>query len=147
MNAQAMNRPGVPPPDRLGRENARPHIVAGLGCRAQVTAGAVLEILRDAQRGMPPFTHLAAPEFRRGMAVLEDAARSLGLPLVFIGRPALEAVQPRCPTRSEAALRATGLASVAEACALAAAGEGAMLLAPRRGGAGVTCAVAAGSAA
>ena len=122
-------------------------IVAGLGCRTQITEEAVLAILRRAGEGLPPITHLAAPDFRRGTAALHAVAATLQLPLLWVERGALEAVQPRCPSRSEAALRARGLASVAEGCALAVAGHGGRLLLPRIDGAGVTCAVAAGSTA
>jgi cobalt-precorrin 5A hydrolase len=116
--------------------------VAGLGCRPGAGRDAVLALLRDAQRGLPPFTHLAAPEFRRDAPALQEAAAALRLPLLFLEQEALERAQPFCLTHSPAALAATGLASVAEACALAAAGQGARLLRPRLAGAGVTCAVA-----
>ena len=53
--------------------------------------------------------------------------------------PTLAAAQPHCVTRSAAAERATGLASVAEAAAI---GAGGVLLLPRLTGAGVTCALA-----
>jgi cobalamin biosynthesis protein CbiG len=74
---------------------------------------------------------------RRG-ATPEAAAR-LGLPLLFVDDAALRAAQPHCVTRSAAAERATGFASVAEAAAI---GMGGVLLLPRLAGAGVTCAVA-----
>jgi cobalt-precorrin 5A hydrolase len=122
-------------------------IVAGMGCRPGVAPAAVLALLRRAGQGLPPFTHLAAPAFRVEEAALAQAASQLGLTLLWLQTPALAAVQPLCPTRSAAAARATGLASVAEACALAGAGAGAALLLPRIDGAGVTCAVAAGSSA
>ncbi|WP_237182406.1 cobalamin biosynthesis protein [Roseomonas marmotae] len=122
-------------------------MAAGLGCRAGAEAEDILALLAEAVRGLPALTHLAAPEFRRDVPGLRRAAERLGLPLLFLPRAALEQMQPLCPTRSEAALRATGLASVAEACALAAAGPGATLVRPRIAGAGVTCAVAAGSGA
>ncbi|MFC7553523.1 cobalamin biosynthesis protein [Pseudoroseomonas wenyumeiae] len=98
-------------------------IVAGLGCRPAVEEAAILALLRQAAQDQPPVTHLAAPTFRRDVAALHQAAVALGLPLLFVEQAALEQVQPLCPTRSEAALAATGLASVAEACALAAAGK------------------------
>lgn len=120
-------------------------IVAGLGCRPAVEEAAILALLREAADGLPPVTHLAAPAFRREVVALHRAAATLGLPLLFLEQAALERVQPLCPTRSEAALAATGLASVAEACVLAAAGDGARLLRPRLSGAGVTCAVGAGA--
>nr|WP_282572265.1 cobalamin biosynthesis protein [Roseomonas acroporae] len=87
-------------------------------------------------------TRLAAPEFRRDAAALAEAAAALGLPLAWVGREALLAVQPRCVTRSAAAARHTGIASVAEGCALAAAGEGARLLVARVDGDKASCALA-----
>ena len=120
-------------------------IVAGLGCRPGVEEAAILALLQKSAMGLHPITHLAAPAFRREVAALHRAAVALGLPLLFVERAALERVQPLCPTRSEASLAATGLASVAEACALAAAGDGARLLRPRISGVGVTCAVGAGA--
>ncbi|MCG7363793.1 cobalamin biosynthesis protein [Roseomonas sp. ACRSG] len=120
-------------------------IVAGLGCRPGVEKAAILALLWQAGQDLPPVTHLAAPAFRREVAALHQAATTLGLPLLFVEQAALERVQPLCPTRSETALTATGLASVAEACALAAAGDGARLLRPRISGAGVTCAIGAGA--
>jgi len=120
-------------------------IVAGLGLRPHATPEALLALLAEAQRGLPPFTHLAVPEFRADAPAARQAAAALGLPLLVVPRAALEAAQPRCPTRSATALAATGLASVAEGCALAAAGG--VLLRPRMAGEGVTCAVASGVAA
>lgn len=117
-----------------------PTALAGLGCRPGASAEAVLALLREAEgRSGRRIVRLAAPFFRQGMPALEEAARRLGLPLDWIGHAALLAVQPRCPTRSEAALRATGLASVAEGCALAAGGA---LLLPRIAEGGVSCALA-----
>jgi cobalamin biosynthesis protein CbiG len=118
-------------------------IVAGIGLRPNATPEALLTLLVEAQRGLPPFTHLAAPDFRAEAPALRQAAAVLGLPLVLMSRAALAAVQPRCPTHSAAVMAATGLASVAEGCALAAAGGA--LLRPRLAGEGVTCAVASGA--
>jgi cobalamin biosynthesis protein CbiG len=114
--------------------------VAGIGCRPDAAAAPILALLARAEAlSGHRIAALAAPEFRQDAAGLRQAAAALALPLRFIPRAALEAAQPRCPTRSEAALRATGLASVAEACALA---TGGVLILPRIDGAGVTCALA-----
>ena len=118
-------------------------IVAGIGLRPNATPEALLTLLAEAQRGLPPFTHLAAPDFRADAPAVCQAAAALGLPLVLVSRAALAAVQPRCPTHSAAAMAATGFASVAEGCALAAAGG--VLLRVRMAGEGVTCAVASGA--
>jgi cobalamin biosynthesis protein CbiG len=114
--------------------------VAGIGCRPDAVAAPILALLARAEAlSGHRIAALAAPEFRQDAAGLRQAAATLALPLRFIPRAALEAAQPLCPTRSEVALRATGLASVAEACALAAGGA---LVLPRIDGAGVTCALA-----
>lgn len=122
-------------------------IVAGLGCRSACAAAAIRDVLREAERraGCAP-TALAAPRFKAAEPGLHEAARDLGLELHLIERADLAAAQARTATRSDAAMRATGLASVAEAAALSAAGPGAVLVLARITGAGVTCALARGAA-
>jgi cobalt-precorrin 5A hydrolase len=73
---------------------------------------------------------------------LNAAAKTLGFNLVFLSRDALAAVTPRLLTRSAAAQSRFGLASVAEAAALAGGGPQASLLAPRLAANGATCAIA-----
>jgi len=87
-------------------------IVAGIGCRRGCPADDIVALVRLA----------------------------LGIPLTFVAAPALAAVQPLCPTRSHAAARHTGAASVAEGSALAA--HGGRLLLARIGNGRVTCALA-----
>jgi cobalt-precorrin 5A hydrolase len=118
-------------------------IVAGIGCRPGCDAASVAAVVRRAAdaAGVAVGT-LAGPEFRAGEPGLRDAAAALGLALRFVGRAALAAEQPRCPTRSARAAAALGLDSVAEAAALAAAGPGGRLVLARIAGDGVTCALA-----
>ncbi len=118
-------------------------IVAGLGCRQGCAAADLVAAVRlaEAQAGASAGM-LAAPAFKEGEAGLHAAAAALGLMLVMVGDTALQAVQPACPTRSAAALAATGLASVAEGAALAA--SGGRLLLPRVSVGGATCALAEG---
>jgi cobalt-precorrin 5A hydrolase len=59
-----------------------------------------------------------------------------------VTRAALRGAQGRCLTRSDIAREATGFASVAEACALAAAGDAGRLILPRIANARATCALA-----
>ncbi len=66
----------------------------------------------------------------------------LGLPLTFLDHDALAAASVRAVTRSARAMAETGLASVAEAAALAGAGPGSRLLLPRVASAAATCALA-----
>ena len=112
-------------------------IVAGVGFRASCTAEELAALVRTAGHA----TVLAAPARKHGAPALA-ASVLLGLPLVLVEDGELAAVQHACPTRSAVAARATGHASVAEACALAAAGRRARLVLPRIASAAATCAVA-----
>ncbi len=118
-------------------------IVAGIGCRLGCPASEIAALVRRALES----THcdasaLAAPDFRAKEANVWIAAEDLALPLLLVDRHELAAAQERCVTRSEWAKHATGLSSVAEAAALAAAGPGSTLLLPRIANASATCALA-----
>ncbi|WP_307140263.1 cobalamin biosynthesis protein [Pseudoroseomonas cervicalis] len=118
---------------------AAPLATAGLGLRPSATGPDLVALIRRAEElSGHRVARLAAPAFREGAEALSFAADSLGLPVVFIDRDALLAVQGRCPSRSEASLRATGIASVAEGCALA---QGGRLVLARIDGSGVSCAL------
>ena len=110
-------------------------IVAGIGCRRGCPAEAIVALVREAG----PVDALAAPAWKQEEAGLLEAARLLGLPLRWVAQDALAAVQALCVTRSDVVAQAVGLASVAEAAALA--GGGALLRA-RFGRGGATCALA-----
>ena len=69
-------------------------------------------------------------------------ARSLGVPVRFFDADRLERETPRLPNPSDTVFDAVGSHGVAEAAALAAAGERGELIAPKGRGARVTCAVA-----
>ena len=116
-------------------------IVAGVGCRAGCAAADVVAAVRVAEAaGGCRVEGLAAPWFKRGEAGVVEAAAALGVGVVFVEEAALLAVQDRCRTRSDVALRAVGVASVAEGAALAA--SGGRLLVERVVVGGATCAVA-----
>jgi len=116
-------------------------IVAGLGCRRGCDAADLVAAVRlAADRAGLPVGALAAPRFKAHEAGLHDAAALLNLPLLWADDAAMRAAQPRCLTRSAAALGATGLVSVAEGAALAA--SGGRLLLPRLTLGGATCALA-----
>lgn len=110
-------------------------IIAGLGCRRGCAAEEIVALVRAAGHA----DALATPAFKRGEPGLQEAARQLGLELRFVTEAALAAVQPLCVTRSAAAERATGHASIAEAAALA---GGGVLVRPRIASANATCALA-----
>jgi cobalt-precorrin 5A hydrolase len=120
-------------------------IAVGIGCRNSCASEAIVAIVRRALADCPKAD--GAPRLfsladKSGEPGLSAAAQALGLDLVFLSREALAAVTPRLLTRSAAAQRRFGIASVAEAAALAGAGPNARLLAPRLAAGGATCAIA-----
>jgi cobalt-precorrin 5A hydrolase len=120
-------------------------IVAGIGCRRAVSAAAIVALAQDAARQVAASLDLvAAPEFRRQETGIAEAAATLGLPIRWIAHAALKCEQGRCLTRSVRAEAEVGLASVAEAAALAAAGPDSRLILPRIASGGVTLALAEG---
>ena len=116
-------------------------IIAGLGFRNGCTAADLVAVVRlaESHTGLRAAA-LAAPQFKADHPALHEAAAVLSLPLLLVDDAALQAAQPRCPTRSAAAQRATGLASVAEAAALST--PGSHLLQPRLTHGPATCALA-----
>ncbi len=124
-----------------GGEEVR--VIAGIGLRRGCPAEDIVTLVRRAcAEAGRPVAALAAPAFKGGEAGLGAAAAQLGVALLLVDDEALAAAQAACVTRSEAALRAVGAASVAEGSALAAAGVGARLLLRRIAGARATCALA-----
>jgi cobalt-precorrin 5A hydrolase len=122
-------------------------VVAGIGCRRNCPAEDILTVVRHAcARAGISANGLAAAEFKAGEPGLHAAAQHLGLPLLLVDGTALSAAQERCVTRSGHAAQAVGVASVAEGCALAAAGIGSRLLLPRVAFGGATCALAEAAA-
>lgn len=118
-------------------------IVAGIGSGTGVGADEIVGIVRRAETlaGLRADC-LAAPWFRDPDAA-RQAARELGMAFAFVPEAAMKAAAPRCPTRSDRALAAHGVASVAEGCALAACGPDSSLLLPRIAAGRLTCALAA----
>jgi cobalt-precorrin 5A hydrolase len=126
-----------------GIEAMSGRVIAGIGCRRNCSTEDILSVVgrASAETGMP-VDILAAPAFKSDETGLHDAARRLGVPLILIDATALSAAQERCVTRSPRAEQAIGVASVAEGCALAAAGAGGRLLLARIASRSATCALA-----
>ncbi|WP_224814138.1 cobalamin biosynthesis protein [Hasllibacter sp. MH4015] len=116
-------------------------IVAGFGFNGQARLDSLLEVM--ALAGPTP-ERVATLEPKAESAVFTTFAAAIGRPSVAI--PAAEAQAQVTLTQSDAARSAHGTGSVAEACALAAAGPGARLLGPRviSGDRTATCALAEG---
>ncbi len=131
----------------MGGDEAMRRVIAGIGFRADIEAGDIVAVVREAvARAGCAADALAVPDFKAHEAGVRAAADALGLPIILVPRAALQGAQGRCLTRSAAAQRATGLASVAEAAALAAGGAAARLLLPRVSLARATCALAEATA-
>ena len=121
-------------------------IVAGVGCRKAVSAAQVESAIEAAllhnRRCGHELERIAVPAAKGAEAGIVAAAAARGLPLVLIAQSALEAADARTVTRSARSMDTFNVHSVAEAAALAAAGPGARLLAPRVAVGPVTCALA-----
>ena len=85
---------------------------------------------------------IATSSAKRDEEGIAAAASALGVPLVVVPQSALEAAGELTMTRSERVLLRTGVPSLAEAAALAAAGPAARLIAPRVAVGPATCALA-----
>ncbi len=120
-------------------------IAIGIGCRSGAQKNAIIALVTQARAQLPAENETPALftyEGRRNEVELAAAAQAMSLPLTYLSREALLAVADKITTRSEAAEKALGIPSVAEAAALAGCGAGAKLRVPRMTGDGVTCAIA-----
>jgi cobalt-precorrin 5A hydrolase len=118
-------------------------VIAGIGCRRNCSTADILSVVVRARAETGMLVNiLAAPAFKSDETGLHEAARQLGIPLILIDAAALSAVQQRCVTGSQRAEQAIGIASVAEGCALAAAGARGRLLLARIASSAATCALA-----
>jgi cobalt-precorrin 5A hydrolase len=120
-------------------------IAVGLGCRKDCSSAAIVAIVRRALADcwdIEGAARLFSLADKSGEPGLRAAAQTLGLDIAFLPHAALAAATPRVLTQSAATQRRFGLASVAEAAALAGAGPDARLFAPRLAANGATCAIA-----
>ena len=123
-------------------------VAIGVGCRAGVGGEAIAALARRALK------EAGAPEGEIGMFTLAakaaepgiiEAARLLRAELTSLPLAALNAQAERILTPSAPAQARFGAPNIAEAAALAGAGEGGRLLGPRLAAHGATCAVALSS--
>ena len=121
------------------------NVIAGFGFRQRATLddfGAALEVaLADAGVAAGDVAEIAVARAKRS-AIVEAFALRRGLTLVVLSEMDLHTANDRCLSQSIRAMGALGVPSVAEAAALAAAGEDARLIRPRIKTATVTCALA-----
>jgi len=121
-------------------------IVAGVGCRkgagaAEIEA-AIAAALARAGLAADALDLIATSAAKGGEPGIIGAAFALGIPLVAVPPVDLKAANLRTLTHSERVVALTGVNSVAEAAALAAAGPTARLMAPRIAVGPATCALA-----
>jgi cobalt-precorrin 5A hydrolase len=121
-------------------------IVAGIGCRRGADAAEIAAAIHAAlaHRGLGPgaLALIATSAAKADEPGIKGAATALGLPLIGVPQHEMEAAGARTQTRSERAIAVTGVPSLAEAAALAAAGPSARLLAARVAVGPATCALA-----
>ena len=122
-------------------------IVAGIGCRRGASAADIRAVIAHAlaRAGLASaaLDLVAAPESKADEQGVSAAAAALGVPLVLVSRADLQAAGARTQTRSERVLALMGVASIAEAAALAASGPASRLIVPRMSVGIATCALAA----
>ncbi|AAK88510.1 cobalamin biosynthesis protein [Agrobacterium fabrum] len=117
--------------------------VAGIGCRKGAASDAIIAAVRAAERAFGvTVDYLATAPLKADEAGLAEAAKGLSLSLEIVAQERLEAVAAETMTFSQASLDHSGSPSVSEAAALAAAGAGARLVAPRLVVGDVTVAIA-----
>ncbi len=114
----------------------------GIGCRASASVEAIVARVREGRaRACHTKASLHAPAGLRNPALAEAASR-LGLALHLHDAAALAEVGPRVVSHSLRVAALFGVGSVAEAAALAGAGQNARIVVPKFSADGVSCAVA-----
>lgn len=126
-------------------------IVAGIGCRRGVGADEVLATIAHALAttgvDRSQLDALATADDKISEDGITEAARRWSLPLIAVPHARLRAAGGGASTHSPRVMALKRVPSIAETAALAAAGEGARLLAPRLASSCVTCALAIGDGA
>jgi cobalt-precorrin 5A hydrolase len=127
------------------RNAAKAAVAIGIGCKKGCPSEAIIALVARAMAaasctGMDArlFTH-AAKKNEPGLA---DAAKALGLPLVFLDGDVLQQASLRAATRSPKVMTLFGLPSIAETAALAGAGPSSILLLARMSEGRASCAIA-----
>jgi len=126
-------------------------IVAGIGCKRGAAAAdieaAIRAALARAGIGAADLNAIATSTAKETEAGIATAALIFGVDVVPIAEAELKAAGARVTTRSDRVLALTGVPSLAEAAALAAAGPSSRLIASRLVVGAATCAVASSGAA
>jgi cobalt-precorrin 5A hydrolase len=120
-------------------------VAIGIGCKRGCSSEVIVALVERAIAaascaGAPTalFTH----ESKKSEAGLANAAKALGLPLVFLEGQVLRQASLRAATNSPRVMAMFGLPSIAEAAALAGAGPSSILLVARMSDGRASCAIA-----
>jgi cobalt-precorrin 5A hydrolase len=120
-------------------------VAIGIGCKKGCSTEAIIALVTRAMASVSCagasaclFTH----EAKKREAGLADAAKALGLPLVFLEPEVLQQASLRAITRSSKVMALFGLPSIAETAALAGAGPSSVLLVTRMSDGRASCAIA-----
>jgi cobalt-precorrin 5A hydrolase len=117
----------------------------GFGARPGVDAQALVALVREAAQNLGvelQDARLATIDARANEAGVQAAATMLDLELMFFPVEVLRRRGSEALTRSARVEELFGVGSIAETAALAGAGEGSVLLAPRMAAGALTCAIA-----
>jgi cobalt-precorrin 5A hydrolase/precorrin-3B C17-methyltransferase len=121
-------------------------LVAGIGCERGAEPAEAIALMRAAldAAGLAAasISCIASIDLKADEPAVLAVARELGVPARFFSAVAREAETPRLKNPSEAVFREVGCHGVAEAAALAAAGQAATLVVAKQKSAHVTCAIA-----
>jgi cobalt-precorrin 5A hydrolase / precorrin-3B C17-methyltransferase len=125
----------------------RPPVIAlGVGCERDVAPQELEDLVRItlAQHDIAPesVACVSSLALKADEPAIHALAELLGVPARFFSADELAREEPRLATPSDAVRAAVGVAGVAEAAALASAGDDATLLVPKQRSARATCAVA-----
>ncbi|MFD1300138.1 cobalamin biosynthesis protein [Methylobacterium marchantiae] len=124
----------------------RRSLVAGIGFRHGAGADEIIALIRralaESAQAADRLAAIATAEDRVGERPIREAAAAFGIVPTGISPSALTAVDRHVPTRSIRIEASRNVGSVAEAAALAAAGDGGILILPRIASPAVTCALA-----
>jgi cobalt-precorrin 5A hydrolase len=130
----------------VAREEAM--IVAGVGCRREISADEIERVVRLAlgvfQLPVERLDMLATESEKAGNPAFPEAARRLSATLMACTVEDLDRVAGQVLTPSKLVLEAKGVPSIAEASALVVAGRNGRLLGTRVATASATCAIAIG---
>ncbi|MFT9295430.1 MAG: cobalamin biosynthesis protein [Acetobacter orientalis] len=121
-------------------------VIVGFGWRSGASSATALALLRTVMGhyAVQKLDMLALPDFKQHDRVAQELTLRCGIGVVWVTKQSMAVVQPLCLTYSASVAQKVGVASVAEACALVAAGAGGRLYGPRMVQGGVTCALAQG---